>query len=65
MFMLNPLRCKFSTDTMDVRCKSIHGHRYCQFFGYKYFFIEAYPIHKKLVCGSALEKFVRDYGALI
>ena len=63
MFVINRLRCKMATDTMGDRCKSIHGHRYCKVFGDKYLFIEAYPIHKKSDCGSALEKFVRYYGA--
>ena len=59
MFMVNRLRFKMATDTMDGIFKSIHGHQYCQVFGDKDLFIETYPIHKKLECGSDLEKFVR------
>ena len=52
-----------ATDTMDGKFSSIHGHLYYQVFGDKYFFIEAYSIHKKSDCGSDLEKFVQYYGA--
>ena len=51
------------TNTLDVRVKSIHGHQYCQVFGNKDLFVEAYPIEKRSDCHEALDRFVRDYGA--
>ena len=36
---------------------------YCQLFGNKEFFFEAYPMEKKSDCNEALEKIVKDYGA--
>ena len=53
-----------ATNTLDARVKSIHGQKYCQVFGNKDFFVEAYPIEKRLDCHKALDRFVRDYGAL-
>ena len=50
MFEVNKLRGKMATDTMDARCNSIHGERYCQVFGNKDLFVEAYPINKKSDC---------------
>jgi hypothetical protein len=52
-----------ATDTMDARCKSIHGEKFCQIFGSKEFFACAYPIEKKSDCHEALDKFVREFGA--
>ena len=63
MFGVRRLRCNISTDTMDARCESMHGNRYCQVFGNKEFFCAAYPIAKKSDCGLALDKFVREFGA--
>ena len=63
MFMINRLFCEMATDTMDGKFSSIHGHLYYQVFGDKYFFIEAYSIHKKSDCGSALDKSDWYYGA--
>ena len=60
MFMINRIRGEMSTDTMDARCKSIHGERYCQVFGNKDFFVEAYPIIKKGDCHAPLELLVPD-----
>ena len=51
-----------ATDTMDVRCNSIHGERYYQVFGNKDFFVEAYPIDKKSDCHEPLDKFIKQYG---
>ena len=53
-----------ATDTLDAQVKSIQGQQYCQVFGNKDFFVEAYPIEKRLDCHEALDRFVRDYGAL-
>ena len=63
MFGVKQLNCMMVTDTLDARVKSIHGHQYCQVFGNKDFFVEAYPIEKKSDCHKALDRFVRDYGA--
>lgn len=52
-----------ATDTMDARSTSIHGEMYCQIFGTKEFFVEAYPIARKADCYQALEGFVVRYGA--
>ena len=52
-----------STNNMDARCQSIHDERYCQVFGNKQLFVEAYPIKKKYDCYLGLDKFVREYGA--
>ena len=51
------------TDTMDARCQSIHDEKYCQIFGKKQFFVEAYPIKKKYDCHLGLDNFVNEYGA--
>ena len=51
------------TNTMDARCQSIHNEKYCQVFGNKQFFVEAYPIKKKSDCHEGLDKFVRKYGS--
>ena len=63
MFNVKRLDCVMATDTMDARTTSIHGHKYCQVFGTKELFVEAYPIHKKADCHEALDRFVKDYGA--
>ena len=62
MFEVNRIRGKMATDTMDARCNSIHGERYCQVFGNKDFFVEAYPIDKKSDCHEPLDKFIKQYG---
>ena len=64
MFGVKQLKYIMATDTLDSRVKSIHGQQYCQVFGNKDFFVEAYPIEKRLDCQEALDRFVRDYGAL-
>ena len=62
MFMVNRIRGNMATDTMDARCNGIHGERYCQVFGNKDFFVEAYPITKKSDCHEPLKKFIKQYG---
>ena len=57
------LNCMMETDTLDARVKSIHGQQYCQVFGNKDLFVEAYLIEKRSDCQEALDRFVRDYGA--
>ena len=54
---------EMASDTMDPRCDGMHGYKYCQVFGNKKMFCEAYPIDKKSNCADALSKFIRDYGA--
>ena len=53
-----------STNTMDAICQSIHDEKYCQVFGNKKFFLEAYPIKKKSDCHLGLDNFINEYGAL-
>ena len=48
---------------MHAKVNSIHGEYYCQLFGNKEFFVEAYPMEKKSDCHEALDNFVKDYGA--
>mmetsp|Transcript_4573 Transcript_4573/g.7097 ORF Transcript_4573/g.7097 Transcript_4573/m.7097 type:complete len:246 (-) Transcript_4573:2838-3575(-) len=63
MFEPKRLHCEMASDTMDPRCQGLHGFRYCQAFGNKQLFAEAYPIHQKKDCDEALRKFITDYGA--
>ena len=64
MFQVKRIRGSIATDTMDARIQSIHGERYCQIFGSKEFFVEAYPIETKGDCHTALDTFIRQYGAM-
>jgi hypothetical protein len=64
MFEPNRLQGTFATDTMDLRCRSIHGERYCQVFANKEFFAVAYPIEKKADAHGPIDHFVRDFGAM-
>ena len=52
-----------ATDTMDPRCVGLNGMKYCQVFGNRMMFAEAYPIARKKDCGDALKQFLREYGA--
>ena len=63
MYEPKRLRCDMASDTMDPRTDGLHGNRYCQVFGNKLMFAEAYPIAKKSECGDALRRFLTDYGA--
>ena len=63
MFEPKRLLGEMASDTMDPRCDGMHGYKYCQVFGNKKMFCEAYPIEKKSNCADALNKFIRDYGA--
>ena len=49
---------------MDARCQSIHDEEYCQVFGNKKCFVEAYRIKKKYDCHLGLDNFFKEYGAL-
>ena len=64
MFNVRRIHGTMSTDTMDSRCQSIHNENYCQVFGNKQFFVEAYPIKNKSDCHLGLDKFVKEYGSL-
>ena len=63
MFEPKRLRCQMASDTMDPRCEGMQGVRYCQVFGNRDMFCEAYPIAKKSDCDDALKQFIKDYGA--
>jgi hypothetical protein len=64
MFDVNRLEGTFATDTMDMRCKSIHGEKFCQVFANKEFFAAAYPIERKADAHEPLDLFVNEYGAM-
>ena len=63
MFEPMRLRSEMASDTMDPYCDGLHGMRYCQVFGNKEMFVEAYPIAAKSDCDNALREFLMDYGA--
>ena len=62
MFDVCRIHYTMSANTMDSRCQWIHDEKYCQLFGNKQFFVEAYPIKKKSDCHLGLDKFVKEYG---
>ena len=64
MFDVRGIHGTIYTDTMDARCQLIHNKKYCQVFGNKQVFVEAYPIKKKYDFNLGLYKFVKEYGAL-
>ena len=64
MFQPNRLQGIYATDTMDMRCDSIHGERYCHIFANKEFFAAAYPIEKKSDAHEPIDLFIKDYGAM-
>ena len=63
MFNVCRIHGTMSNDTMDARFQSIHNKDYCQVFGNKQFFVEAYPINKKSDFHIGLYKFFKEYGA--
>jgi hypothetical protein len=63
MFEPNRLSGAFATDTMDMRCNSMHGERCCQVFANKEFFAAAYPIERKGDACEPVDWFVQDCGA--
>ena len=63
MFDVRRIHGTMSTYTMYARCQSIHEEKYCQVFGNKQFFVEAYQIKKNFDCYLGLDKFVKEYGA--
>ena len=56
IFYFRGINGTMSTNIMDARCHSIHDEKYCQVFGNKQFFVEAYPIKKKSDCRLVLDK---------
>ena len=63
MFDVRRLQGIMSTETMDARCKSVHGKKYSQIFGNKKFFVEAYPIKRKSDFHEGVDKFFKTNGA--
>ena len=63
MFDVHRIHGIMYNNTMDARCQSIHDENYCQLFGNKQFFAEAYTVKKKSNCHLVLDKFVKEYGA--
>ena len=53
-----------STDTMDPRCRELHGDRQCQVFGNKQMVAAAYPIPSGSGnnADQALKQFIFEYG---
>ena len=60
MFNVRRIHGTMSTDTMNSRSQSIHDEKYCQVFGNKKIFVEAYPINNKSDCHLGLDKFVKE-----
>ena len=61
MFNVSRIDGTMSTNTMDAICQSINDKKYCQVFGNKQFFVEAYTIKKKSDCHRGLDKFFKEY----
>ena len=61
MFNVSRIDGTIYTNTIDVRCQSIHNEKYCQVFGNKQLFVELYQIKKKPNCHLRLDKFVKEY----
>jgi hypothetical protein len=64
MFQRPRLQGIWATDTMDLRCTSVHGERYCQVFANTDFFAAAYPIVRKADCHEGLDAFFNDFGEM-
>ena len=63
MFEPKRLQCEMASDAMHQLCPAIHGDKYCQVFGNRQMFAEAYPIKSKADCDEALRLFFKEYGA--
>jgi hypothetical protein len=63
MFEPNRLSGIFATDTMDMRCDSMHDERCCQVFANKDFFAAACPTEKKGDACEPVDLFAQDCGA--
>jgi hypothetical protein len=64
MFSVNRLEGTLATDAMDMRCRSIHGEKFCQVFANKEFFAAACPIERKANAHEPLDLFVNEHGAM-
>jgi hypothetical protein len=64
MFSVNMLEGTFATDAMDMRCRSIHGEKFCQVFANKEFFAAACPVERKTNAHEPLDLFVNECGAM-
>jgi hypothetical protein len=64
MFSANRLEGTFATDAMDMRCRSIHGEKFCQVFANKEFFAAAHPVKRKANAHEPLDLFVNECGAM-
>ena len=62
MFEIKTLSGKWSTDTIDGKCKSLIGNRYGQVFANRGYFSKIYPIDKKSKAGQALKLFCQEFG---
>ena len=62
MFGQKTFNAHVYTDTMYVIVASIHGNIYGQVFSTKDYFVDVYPINKKIQCGDGLSEFITDYG---
>ena len=62
MFERKTLSGKWSTDTIDGKCKSLIGNRYDQVFANRGYFSKIYPIDKKGKAGQALKLFCQEFG---
>ena len=63
MFDICIIHGKMSTNTMDAICQSIQDETYCQVFGNKQLFVEAYPIKKKSDRHLGLDKAVNKVNS--
>jgi hypothetical protein len=64
MFSVNRLEGTFAANTMDMRCRSIHGEKFCQVFANKEFFAAACPIERKANAHEPLDIFGNEHGAM-
>ena len=62
VFTRNTLQGNWSTDTKDVRCKSLEGNRYAEGFANKEFLFSIYPMDSKNKSGDALRLFCQEFG---
>lgn len=63
MLLLKRILGEMTSDTMDPRYEGLYREKYCQVFGNKSMFYEAYPIPTKGSCYEALKIFLKEYGA--
>ena len=61
MFTRKNLTGAWSTDTMEVRRKSLAGNRYSQVFANKSYFSRIYPMETKGKAGNNLRLFCQEF----